>query len=551
MKYLILVLAMVAACVSPPQGEGYLLIHNAEIITMEDQLGIQEAVLIHGREIIAFGNASELMKLYPRAQKLDLKGATVLPGIIDSHAHVHELGQQRLKADITGLLSVEEMVKALQSFFPNPEPGQWLIGQGWDEGVWSSMGLPDRKLLDEAFPNNPVRLQSLHGFAGFYNGKALELAGIGKETPDPEVGRIIRREDGSPTGVLETLAQAMVNKHIPAESVEDAKRAILAGANALLKEGITSYHEAGLGPIALKAYMELAEEGQLPARVYAMLNGNDDSLMTAWFERGIYDHPDGFLQIRSIKVFYDGSLGSRTALLSAAYSDNPKAAMMTERIRPDKVRELGRKAAQNGFQMAVHAIGDEANRRVLNIFDAALEGFERTDHRWRIEHAQVVLPDYFERAAAMRYISSVQSSHAVGDSKWAEERLGPERIKRAYAWKSIIEAGAPLILNTDLPGEPWKPMQTLYFAMTRKNLEGKPDGGWYPEQGLSLMEALNAMTLAGAHAAFEENRIGSLSPGKKADLIILDRSLTSLAPEDILNATVKRVMIDGEIVSDK
>jgi predicted amidohydrolase YtcJ len=535
------------ACTIETNLDQLIILHNGDFLTMEPGRGAAfDAMAILEDHIYAMGSFEDLSSRYPNAAQIDLKGAAVVPGFIDSHTHAHEFGQQRLKADITGLETVEAMVDALKAFFPDPKPGEWLIGQGWDEGVWSSIGLPDRALLDEAFPNNPVRLQSLHGFAGFYNGKALEIAGIDADTPDPEVGRIIRREDGSPTGVMETLAQQLVNQHIPGETVEQAKDAILAGTKALLNEGITSIHEAGLNPTVLQAYMELADEGRLPLRVYGMVNGNDDSLMQAWFARGPFSHPSGKLDIRSIKVFYDGSLGSRTALLAAAYSDNPKAAMMTERIRPDKVRSLGKTAAEKGFQMAVHAIGDEANRRVLDLYDAALEGQEETDHRWRIEHAQVVLPDYFERVAERGYISSVQSSHAVGDSKWAEDRLGAERINRAYAWKSILEAGGRLILNSDLPGEPWTPLETLYFGVTRMTLDGKPAGGWYPNQALSTYEALQAMTLSGAYAAFMESEIGSLKSGKKADFLILDRNPITIAPEQLKDLEILQIWLDGK-----
>ena len=535
-----------SSCKVPQVDSNTVLFHNGSILTMDNVEA--NAFVIEGNVILEVGDFTILEAAFPNAQKYDLQGKTVLPGFVDSHTHIHEFGQQKRKANIEGLLSVEEMVEELKRFFPNPQPGQWLIGQGWDEGVWASKGYPDRELLDEAFPDNPVRLQSLHGFGGFYNGKALEIAGIDANTPDPEVGRIMRREDGTPTGVMETLAQQLVNQHIPAETVEQAKEAILLGAEALLQAGVTTVHEAGVSPTVLQAYMELAEAEKLPIRVYAMLNGNDDELMNEWFERGSYSDPNGYLFVRSIKVFYDGSLGSRTALMAAAYSDNPKAAQMTERIRPDKVRELGKKAAENGFQMAVHSIGDEANRRVLDLYEEALVGYENIDHRWRMEHAQVVLPSFFERAAKGKYISSVQSSHAVGDSKWAEDRVGNERIKLAYAWRSIMDAGAPIILNSDLPGEPWTPTETLYFAVSRKNLDGNPAGGWYPEQAFTVMEALQAMTITGAYAAFMESETGSISKGKKADFVILNQNPLNTPADKLKELKVESVWIDGKVV---
>ncbi len=543
---LCMIINLLTACKPSQVDSNAILFHNGNIITMENEQ--VEAFVIEGNRILDLGDLARMEADFPNVQKYDLAGKTVLPGFVDSHTHIHEFGQQKRKANIEGMLTVEEMVEELNRFFPNPTPGQWLIGQGWDEGVWASTGYPDRQLLDEAFPDNPVRLQSLHGFGGFYNGKALEIAGIDANTPDPEVGRIMRRADGTPSGVMETLAQQLVNRHIPAETVEEAKEAILLGAQALLRAGVTTVHEAGVSPTVLQAYMELAEAKKLPIRVFAMLNGNDDELMEEWFECGPFADPNGFLVVRSIKVFYDGSLGSRTALMAAAYSDNPKAAQMTERMRPDKVRELGKRAAANGFQMAVHSIGDEANRRVLDLYGDALVGYENIDHRWRMEHAQVVLPSFFERAAAGKFISSVQSSHAVGDSKWAEDRVGNERIKLAYAWRSIMDAGAIIILNSDLPGEPWTPIETLYFGVTRKNLNGEPAGGWYPEQAFTTLEALQAMTITGAYAAFMDSETGSIAKGKKADFVILSQNPLTTPADKLKDIKVESVWIDGKVV---
>jgi predicted amidohydrolase YtcJ len=540
-------LLAVGACGSPSQNTSDILVAGGTIITVDAEQPEAEAMVIRDGKIAAVGARAELESQYPDARLHDLEGRTMIPGVIDSHVHAHELGHDRRKADLTGVMTEDDMIERLKAFYPNPEPGKWLVGQGWDEGVWTSRGYPDRAKLDEVFPDNPLRLESLHGFAGFYNGKALEIAGIDRNTSDPEVGKIIRRTDGTPTGVMETLAQGLVNQHIAPPTLEDIKANIVAGLNTLAAVGVTSVHEAGMGADRLQGFKELADEGRLPIRVYGMLNGNDEVLMNEWFANGPLIDQNGMFTVRSIKVFYDGSLGSRTALLAAPYADKPELANMTERITPAAVTSLGERAAERGFQMSVHAIGDEGNNRTLTIYENVLEKHPGQDHRWRIEHAQVVLPDYYERASKLGVVSSMQSSHAVGDSKWAEDRIGPERIRNAYAWQRILHAGGRLLINTDLPGEPWAPVQTLYFAVTRKNLEENAEG-WYVDQALTVEEALYAMTLAGAHGAFQEDMLGSITTGKFADLVELDHDPRKTAPDELKDIKVVRTWVAGEVV---
>ncbi|MBO6503423.1 MAG: amidohydrolase [Kordiimonadaceae bacterium] len=525
-----------------------LLLHGGTIHTVDEHTPTAEAMLITDGKVSAVGTYSSVSALAPEAQRLDLDGKTVLPGFIDSHVHVRELGMDANKANLVGVRSAEDIVERLQARYPNPTPGEWLIGQGWDEGWFGSEGYPDRAALDEAFPNNPVYLESLHGFAGFYNGAALDVAGITDETPNPGVGQILRREDGSATGVMLTLAQNLVTRHVPAASVEMRKDAIVTGLEIMRKAGVTSVHEAGMMKPDIEAFMALARENKLPIRVYGLLNGNDKELMDHWFARGIHEQADAMFAVRSIKVFYDGSLGSRTALMLEPYSDRPGAANPTERITPEKLTWLAENAAEKGFQMAVHAIGDEGNNRTLSIYEQALQPYPDQDHRWRIEHAQVVLPDYFERAANLGVVSSVQSSHAVGDSGWAEDRVGPMRIQYAYAWRKMLNAGAPVILNSDLPGEPWEPMETLYFAVTRNKLDNPTGEGWYAEEALTSAEAVYAMTAAGAHAAFQDTNIGSLSIGKWADFVILDADPFDVAPASIKEIKVLSTWVAGKSV---
>jgi len=514
------------------------LFYGGDILTLNPEHPNAEALLIKNDEIAAVGTLSGLKDTAKDAHRIDLQGKTLLPGFIDSHVHVRELGMDRIKANLVGVKNIEDIVVRLQAHYANPEPGEWLIGQGWDEGYFGSIGYPDRAKLDAAFPDNPVKLESLHGFAGLYNGAALEIAGMTNDTPDPDGGTINHREDGSLTGTMLVLAQDLVNTHVPDPDQKMIETAIIAGLTEMAEAGVTSIHEAGMEAEDVTAFQALAEGGKLPIRVYGLLNGNDEALMSKWFDRGILDDPSDWLDIRSIKVYFDGSLGSRTALMQAPYSDKPDEAKPTSRISLENIDKLAIRAVDKKFQMAVHAIGDEGNDCTIASYELRLSPRPDFDHRWRIEHAQVVLPNFYDRMAALDVIASMQSSHAVGDSVWAEDRIGPKRIKDAYAWQKILAAGGRVMINSDLPGEPWTPMETLYFAVTRKHLDGTPPDGWYADQALSVDEALHAMTVESAYSAFQDDRLGTLEAGKWADFVILDKN-----PHDISAGNLKDIKV--------
>ncbi len=526
--------------------DSYTVFENGHILTMNQEQPGAASMTIKDNKIINIG-PSKNRTTSDNVTVIDLKGKTVMPGIIDSHVHVRELGMDAVKANLVGVQSAEDMAERLKAHYPNPKKGQWLIGQGWDEGVFGTIGYPDRAVLDAAFRDNPVKLESLHGFAGFYNGAALDIAGITTQTLDPEVGNILRRENGEPSGVLLTLAQSLVNKHVPETSQEQLENAIMAGLSLMGEAGVTSVHEAGMTPQDVKAFQSLAEKGALPIRVYGMLDGNNKPLMESWFSNGPLDDPEDFFDVRSIKVFYDGSLGSRTAMMKAPYSDKPEEAKPTARIHLDEIDKLAEQAADKGFQMAVHAIGDEGNDCVIASYELRLSQKPDLDHRWRIEHAQVVLPDFYKRQSQLGVIASMQSSHAVGDSKWAEDRVGAERIQHAYAWQTILKTGGRLMMNSDLPGEPWRPMETLYFAVNRKALDAPRDKkGWYMDQALSTPEALKAMTIENAYGAFQDDKLGSLEPGKWADFIILDKNPLETAPYALKDIKVLETWVAGK-----
>lgn len=549
--------SLLSGCIADAVTPDVKLITGATFVTLDDGPA-PEAMLIEAGKIAALGSEEALRARNPGAVLVNYSGRTILPGFVDSHVHVRELGLDAIKVDLVGVETINDIIERIQMQRPDVAAGDWIIGQGWDEGAFASYdgpdavgGYPTTYALSAAFPDNPVALESLHGFAAMANDMALARAGITADTDDPDGGTILRDASGRATGVLLTLAQGLVFDVMPGPDAAQLQDAIVAGLARMGEAGVTSVHEAGMTAEDVAAFQALAEAGQLPIRVYGLLNGNDADLMADWFDRGPQDDAEDWLDIGGIKIFYDGSLGSRTAILHAPYSDRSDIARPTARIPLKTVESLAQRARETGFQMAVHAIGDAANDQVLTSFERRLapdSNGDVPDHRWRIEHAQVVRPDFAQRAATLKIIASMQPSHAVGDSDWAEDRVGSRRIKRAYSWKTFQDAGVPIIFNSDLPGEPWTPMETLHFAVTRTKLDGSPDGGWYPAQALGRDASLRAMTIDGAHAAFQDGMIGTLTTGKWADFVVL--SDNPLSAPDVRDIDVLATYVAGTLIGD-
>ena len=529
------------------------------VYTMDPGQPLVTGVLVEAGRVLAVGDATRLRRRYPGAERVSVPGI-VTPGIIDAHVHARELGSQRSRADLTGVDDVGEMVARRRAHrTAHPHGGDWLLGAGWDEGAWASRGYPDRAALDAAFPDTPVALLSLHGFAGLFNGEALARAGLlespvtvstGEAGREPEdggapAGKLLRRPDGTPTGVLLGALQQRVTDVIPPPSVEVRAQWIEEALEVLLAAGVTTVHEAGVTAEDLPAWMLLWSQGRLPTRARLLLDGNDPALVDAFEDiRAGQDPPGGRLRVLGFKVFYDGSLGSRTALLHAPYHDEPGSHDAIERLSLPEVRALAARAATMGAQLAVHAIGDRANDNVLDVIEQEL-GASAPSARWRIEHAQVVSPTFFSRAASLGVVASMQPSHAVGDARWAPDRLGLERLTRAYAWRTMLDAGVPLIFNSDLPGEPWRPEQTLAFAVTRDG--AALEVPFEPEQSVTPSEALTAMTATSGWASFEEGQLGMLTPGAVADFVVWDVDPTSVSTGPT-PASIVQVWLDGQRV---
>ena len=525
-----------------------LLLLNAQVITMNPGQPSAEAVAIKDGRIAWIGTTVEAKELFANASEtMDLAGATVLPGIIDAHGHLMNLGESFLKLDLKGVATPEEAARRVKEKAATLRSGEWILGWGWDEGKWAAK-YPTHELLTEAAPTNPVFLTGLHGFAGWANKRALLVAGISKNTRDPENGKILRDEKtGEPSGVLVNRAQDLVASHIAPLDLASVQMALELAARECLRNGLTSVHEARVTPIMLEAFREMVKKGRLPVRVYAMLDGANPTLVDEWLKRGPEIDPQHRFTIRSVKVFADGALGSRGAALSEPYSDktDTRGIITTSEA---SLLELTRRCLGRGFQVATHAIGDAANHYVLNAYERALRQDSQNDARLRIEHAQVLAAADIPRFAELGVIASMQPTHCTSDMAWAEKRVGPSRIKGAYAWRSVLRTGAHVPISSDFPGETLNPFYGIYAAVTRQDPQGRPDGGWHPEQRMTIEEALRGYTIEAAYAEFEEKQKGSIEQGKLADLIVVSRNPGKIAPSDLLRIAVLKTFVNGKLV---
>ena len=528
-----------------------LLLLNAHVITMNPSQPEMQAIAVQGDRIAWVGSDSKARQLFASASRaIDLHGATVLPGLIDAHVHLVSLGQSLLRLNLKDVGDEAEAIARVKERVASAAPNEWILGWGWDEGRWASH-YPTNRALSDVSPNNPVFLVGLHGFAAWANEKALQLAGITKETKDPENGKILRDEkSGEPTGILLNRAQTLVETHIPPMTLEQTKKAVELAARECVRNGLTSVHDARVSPIMLNAFRDLIREDRLPLRIYAILDGADRVLVNEWLAREPELDPRHRLTIRSFKLFADGALGSRGAALLQPYSDAPqlKGVITTPEA---ELYQLTRRSLEKGFQVCTHAIGDAANRMTLDAYARALGEFPQArDPRLRIEHAQLLAPTDIPRFTKLGVIPSMQPTHATSDMTWAEQRVGPQRIKGAYAWRSLLVTGVHLPLSSDFPGETLNPFYGIYAAVTRQDPSGNPAGGWYPEQRLTLNEALRGYTIEAAYAEFEEQAKGSIETGRLADFTVISRDINRLAAKEILSIHVLKTFIGGKLVYD-
>jgi hypothetical protein len=531
---------------APPGGAADLVLTGGAILTMSPTLPRAEALAIRGGRIAAVGTAAEVGRFIgPGTRVVDLHGRTVTPGLVDAHCHLAGLGEALESLSLRGLRGVDAVAQAVTASARDRHPGEWITGRGWDQNLWTPAVFPNHAALDAAAPGHPVALERIDGHALWLNAAALREAGIERGTADPPGGKILRDAAGDPTGVLVDNAMGLAERRMPGAPAAVRARRIVKAAALAVSLGLTGVHEMGIDDGTVAIYRMLAHEGKLPLRVYAYLSGGLlDSLPT----RKPDVDPDGtaLVVVRGLKLFADGALGSRGAALLAPYDDDPGNTGLVV-SSPAELTRGAQLAAKSGFQLAVHAIGDRANRAVLDAFAAAGAGSGK-DLRFRVEHAQIVAPEDLPRFAALGVVASMQPTHATSDMPWAEARVGARRLRGAYAWRSILATGAHVAFGSDFPVEETSPLLGVYAAVTRQDDQGKPPGGWQPQEKLDLEEALRAFTVEPAWASFSEGQRGRLAPGFVADVTVFDRAL---APDrTLLTARADLVIVGGRIVHE-
>ena len=498
--------------------------------------------------ILALGDTAALMKSWPQAQRIDAGDATIVPGLIDAHGHVAGLGQMRAQVDLAGASSKQEVLQRIRDFVAKSNNANgWILGRGWDQNRWPEKTFPTAADLDAQFPGRPVWLRRVDGHASWANSAAMklvkrDLAGSWQ----PEGGKIVRDAQGKPTGVFVDGAMALVDSVLPAPTPGEIEHQLELAMTEAVANGLTGVHDAGIPLEELRAYQRLADRGKLPLRITAMAGGNGAAL-DELCAHGLYRHPSGRLQMRTVKLYADGALGSRGAAMLADYSDDHgnRGLLVTS---PEQLLAAETKAKRCGVQVATHAIGDRGNRIVLDTYAQVLGKDVAGDHRWRIEHAQILEAGDLHRVAKMHLIASMQPTHATSDMPWAEDRVGPQRITGAYAWRKLRDDGARLALGSDFPVESVDPRLGLASAVTRSDEHGLPAGGWYPEEKLTAFEALRGFTLDAAYAGFAEKEVGSLETGKRADFVILDKDPLAIDPAQLRALVVRATYVDGKPV---
>ena len=525
-----------------------LVVLNAKIYTADVNRPVAEALAVRGGRIAFVGSARGALALAgPRTERLDLAGRTVIPGMVDAHAHLLGLGQALRTVDLVGTRSYEEVVARVAERANTARPGEWIRGRGWDQNDWADTRFPTHQALSRAVPNNPVYVTRVDGHAALVNAKALELAQVTAATLDPAGGRFIRDSAGAPTGVLIDAAQGIVGRVIPAPSQAELREQTLAAIAEANRWGLTGIHDAGVGAEGIAVYEALAREGRYNLRNYVMIRSNDSTL-DAFMRRGPQNGlHGGRLWIRAIKLSADGALGSRGAALLEPYADDPgNTGLIT--TPPERIKSVAVRALRTGFQLNVHAIGDRANRIVLDQFAAALREVPVADHRFRIEHAQILHYQDIPRFAELDVIPSMQGSHQSSDMYWVPARIGWSRSEGAYAWRSLLNTGVVIPNGSDFPVEAANPLISFHAFVTRQDAAGYPAGGWFPAQRATREEALLSMTLWPAYAAFMEGESGTLTAGKYADFVVLDRDIMTVAPAEILGTAVVMTVLGGRVV---
>ena len=544
---------LLSGCASPDSSpesstdsDADYILQNATIYTANPNRPTAEALAVSGNDIVAVGSNADLRDAFPEAPRVDASGHTVVPGLIDSHAHLMGLGTSLIQANLVGAPSKQATLDSLAAFAETLPEGVWLRGRGWDQNDWPVKEFPTRHDLDALFPERPVLLGRVDGHAAWVNTAAIN-ATVGLDSlqamADPEGGAILRDASGVPTGVLIDAAEGVVRADVPPLPDSELDRALAAALERTARYGLTGVHDAGIDLATIGRYRRFIEEDRFPLRLYGMIGGRGETFDTLC-ENGTVDHVSGRLTVRSVKFYMDGALGSRGAALLSGYSDAPdnRGLLMKQ---PAPFEQDVRDAFACGFQVNTHAIGTRANRVVLDAYEVAMEDASNSPGRHRVEHAQILHPDDLPRFAELDVIPAMQPTHATSDMYWADDRLGDDRLDGAYAWKSLQESGARLAFGSDFPVEQVNPLLGFYAAITRQDADGWPEGGWRPEERVSRETALRGFTQNAAYAGFHEDTLGSLTEGKRADFVILSDDIMQIPPMQILDTHVVATYLDG------
>jgi predicted amidohydrolase YtcJ len=528
-----------------------LVVTNARIYTVDDGRPIAHAMTVRGGRVQFIGSERGALALRgPQTRLIDAGGATIIPGIADAHVHLLNLGMALRTVSLVGARSYEEVIERIAAKARELPAGTWITGRGWDQNDWPDTRLPSHEALSRAVPNHPVAVVRVDGHASLVNAAAMRIAGLTAASTDPDGGKIERLANNQPSGVLIDRAMGIVSARIPAPTRDDVRSATLAAIRETHRFGLTSVHDAGVDASTIDVYEDLAKGGQYTLRNYVMIR-QDDSTLARYFRRGpqsgLYD---GKIWIRAIKISADGALGSRGAALLDPYSDEPTRTGLV--LTPGtRIKDVAVRALRAGFQLNVHAIGDRGNRIVLDAFEAALKEVPLSDHRFRVEHAQILHHDEIPRFAQLDVIPSMQATHQTSDMYWAPNRLGYSRSLGGYAWRSLLNTGVIIPNGTDFPVEDVDPLKTFHSSVSRQDGNNWPTGGWFPDQRMTRDEALKSMTIWPAIAAFQEKDLGSLSVGKYADFVLLDRDIMTVAPESILGTKVLATYVAGAAVYER
>ena len=513
--------------------------------TLNPQQPLAEAVLVRWGKVLEVGARRDLASAHPAARVVELRGATIVPGLADAHGHLASLGRSLSILSFVGASSAEQILEMAKNAPPGSYEGEWLVGRGWNQNAWPEghRDFPTRQQLDALFPSTPVYFTRVDGHAAWVNSEALRRAGVDIRSPDPPGGRIVRDGKGEPSGVLVDNAMQLVSSKMPNPTDEQREKRLRAALEKCVSVGLTAVHDAGTDLPTLMLLHQWDSSGALPLRVYAMADGQAGASQV-FSELGLIQGK--LLTFRAVKFWLDGALGSRGAALQAPYSDEP-----TQRglllIEPTELQKRARDWMQRGYQVAVHAIGDRANTLALDILSRAAAEAKVENRRNRIEHAQILRAEDIPRFAQLGIIASMQPTHATSDMPWAERRVGRERIAGAYAWKSLLDAGARLAFGSDFPVEDSNPLLGLYAARTRQDAEGNPPGGWLPEQRLDGEQALRGFTTGAAYASFAEDVRGMLRPGMDADFVALSVDPVDDPPRKLLTGKALLTVVAGKV----